>query len=84
MKQKFNHSEQANITHKRGVNNLKIYVSEILHLDIKLDSFIGLQSWYANKNDCKIELYFKDRIIVLEYNSVDKWKRILKLLDENI
>ncbi len=85
MDKKFEHSEKEQvITHVRYPNVLCIYINDTLHIKLILSEFIGLQSWYENKNDCRIELTFKSTRILLEYNSVNKWIQILNVLNEHI
>lgn len=66
---------------------IKIYIDKILHLSIRKEDFIGLQSWIEGEGESKeyiIEYVFKTTTIVSEYDSIDKWKSILNLLDKNI
>ena len=64
--------------------DLRIYINGILHFILEKEEFVLLQSWYMNKTDCRITIYAKTRDIALEYNSVEKWKTVLKILDENL
>jgi hypothetical protein len=48
----------------------------------KMDDFVGIQS-YINQDDVYcIELYTTNQKILLEYDHIDKWKEILKLIDQ--
>lgn len=46
--------------------------------------YIGLQSWYVSKNDFRIEIYLEGATILTEYNSLDKWKAVLKIINEQV
>lgn len=73
------------ITCKTGPVDIRIYFDEILHLHIDKTDLICIQSWYMTKTDYRIELYFKEgNPVILEYDSMEKWKSVLKLFDEHI
>lgn len=63
---------------------LKIYIKEKLHLMISTPN--GIQSWMDEDKyvPYKIELYFDNKTILLEYTRRDLWEAILDILDENI
>jgi len=63
---------------------LKVYFNESLHLTLKLDDLIGIQSWIEGDINKKyfIEYYLKDNSIQCEYNVIEKWLTILDLLDK--
>jgi len=65
-------------------NQIKILINGIIHLLIKQDQLIGVQSWILGNdhNTYWIEYTLKDREILTGYDEFDKWKTILKLLDE--
>lgn len=66
-------------------NQFKIYIDDLVHLLIKKDELIGVQSWILG-DDTRIyciEYTLKDKEILTEYNEIDKWKRILTLIDKN-
>ena len=69
---------------KSDALTLRIFINDILYLFLDKKKLIGLQSWYINEWDLKIEIYTTDRDILLEYNSLEKWKRVLALINENI
>lgn len=67
-------------------NSVRIYINNILHLKLKQDELIGIQSWmfgYGKSRKYHIELTTKTQTIELVYNLEDKWKSILDLLDKN-
>jgi len=62
-------------------NYIKIYLDDTLHVAIKQSDLIGI---HAYKNaDCTycIEYHTPTKMIVCEYNTPEKWKSILKLVD---
>lgn len=64
------------------VNNyIKIYINGILHISIKLEDYQGMQS-YIDDFYFVIEFYTKTKTIICEYDSVIKWKKILKSIDK--
>lgn len=62
-------------------NTLRIFIDNILHLSFKKDSLIGIQSWVEENKYC-IEYYLVNGSILSEYDSVVKWKLILKELSK--
>lgn len=77
--------KDSDIICKRRFYDLKIYIKQILHLHIRVDDFIGIQSWYDRMGVYYIELYFKNsNTINLEYSEENVWLKILLLFDTNI
>lgn len=64
-------------------NKVKIFFDDILHLFFIKDEFLGLQSWKTDDRYI-IEYILKTNVINCEYDSYDKWKNILKLLNEKL
>lgn len=64
--------------------DIRIYMNNILHLILIKKDFIALQSWKENDNSCKIEIYTKHKDIILEYNSIEKWNKILELINRHL
>ncbi len=62
-------------------NELSIYFDTILHIKIKLDEFVGIQSWRSG-GVFFIEYILKTNRIKSEYDTKEKWLAVLKLLDE--
>lgn len=75
------------ITAQSDPVDLRIYADGILHLYLRKAKVRGIQAWQQNKKKCaaliEITLSGGDTIL-LEYNSVDKWRAILALIDEHI
>lgn len=68
-------------------NTVKIFINDILHVVIKQDEVIGLQSWISGEKRklYHIEYYFRQNgYFYSEYDCYDKWKNILGLLNTNI
>ena len=63
----------------------KIYINDILHLAIDRSKLIGLQTWKNDTNNVSVyyvEFYFDgEKSIRSEYNEIDKFKKIMELLD---
>ena len=76
-----------NIKAIKNFSSFRIYINDILHLQLLMDNHDGLQSWHVGKNNRTyiIEFYRKKgEPILLEYDKKEKWETILKLIDENI
>ncbi len=75
------------ITCKRHFSQLKIYINDLIHLQLDMKNHDGFQSWYEGVNKLKhvIEFYRKEgEPIYTEYDEIEVWKAILELLDKNI
>jgi hypothetical protein len=69
------------------LHSLKIYISDLLHFNLLLTEYTGMQSWIAGtkKKRFYIEFYLKGReSITLEYEKQEIWKSILEELDKNL
>lgn len=62
---------------------IKIFFDDVLHLRFNKDKLLGFQSWVYDEKFI-IEYYLVGGSIETEYNNKEKWKKILKLLDENL
>ena len=77
----YKHSKEAEITCKSDPNDVRIFINGILHFYILRDEIVSFQSWYISKTCCQIKIYTKSKNILLEYNSVEKWKEVLSIFD---
>lgn len=70
----------------RDHRDLRIYIDNHLHFHLILKNYVGMQSWLEDSKKAMycIEIYTTDTTILLEYDNVDTWTKILKLFDENI
>lgn len=71
----------------RDYYSLRIYINDILHVEIRMENHDGVQSWYegSRKRMYFIEFYRKEGDpILLGYDEVENWKAVLKLIDANI
>jgi hypothetical protein len=65
----------------------KIYIDDLLHLEIRMANHDGMQSWLDGS---KTHMYFiqfyrkQGSPILLEYDNIEIWKAILKIIDEKI
>lgn len=75
-----------NYNSKSEGNSLKIYIDNIPHLIIKVKDLIGIQSWTLSRDNLYyIEFYFKDGSdFYSEYDDIERWKEILRILDDKI
>lgn len=72
------------ITKKISGKSIKIYINNILHIAIPKSNTILLQSWYEDEGCYKIEIQAGDYSDWYMYEDYNMWKRILKLLDEEL
>ena len=66
---------------KLSNNQLRIYIDGLIHVNIRLDELVGIQSWEQG-GLCYIEFYLKTTFIKCEYNKPELWKEILKVLED--
>jgi hypothetical protein len=59
---------------------IRIYVNELIHVLIKRDEFVGIQSWGDGGGKWCIAFYTKTGIITTEQDSREKWESILRAL----
>lgn len=70
------------VTSKREENRATIYIDDIPHLILTIDMVVGFQSWmsydYSKVDRFIIEIYITHGgPVLLEYNTIEKWKEIL-------
>ncbi len=70
---------EITIDFKKG--KLRIYINGILHLSIHHPNY-QIQSWKEAKDWYIIVFYTEMGEIQCEYDDVEKWKQILRLVDE--
>jgi hypothetical protein len=65
-------------------NALRIYCNGVPHVALRRSELIGFQAWKLGTDCIKycIEFYTKTGDICCEYDTEEKWKTILKLLDD--
>lgn len=73
-----------NATVRVKENVLKVYIEFVLHLRVLYSDIKGVQSWQDSNGFYYIEFYVEgsNQLVELEYDDKEKWKQILKLLDE--
>ena len=75
------------ITAYRDWQCLRLYINDLLHLELRMENHDGMQSWYEgsfNSTYC-IEFYRKEgNPILLQYDEKETWKTILQILNEKI
>jgi len=62
-------------------DEVKIFINDILHLSFK-EKILSLQSWNEQNKFWKIEIKTKHTSVLVEYDSEEKWKQILGLLNK--
>lgn len=62
----------------------KILINGLPHVCIETDQFVGFNSSMDSDTKCYIEFITKTNIFTTEYDSVDKWKAVLKELNDSL
>lgn len=62
----------------------KVLIDDFPHVVIDRKEFIGFSAYTDCESLSVIEFTTKTNIIKTEYDSVDKWKKILTALNENL
>ena len=72
------------IKNESGATDVCISINDVPDLKFLKNKYIGLQAWYESETCYKIEIILKKGKILTEYNSLEKWKTILKLIHEEL
>jgi len=72
------------ITARGEPGDLYIFINGILHIHINKKKYGGLQAWYINDGDYKIEILTRAGKLLIEYNSRSKWEKVLELIYKNL
>lgn len=66
--------------------DLRIYINDLLHFQYLKKDYLSLQTYYIGrkKRMYHIDIYLKGKTILLTYDLEDTWKKIIKILDDNI
>lgn len=64
--------------------SVRIYINGSLHIMFKQDELISIQSWVESTNLFFIEIQLKGATMKCEYDSAERWTKILNLLDETL
>lgn len=62
-------------------DEVKIFINDILHLSFK-EKIFAIQSWNEQNKFWKIEIKTKHTSTLVEYDSFEKQKQILELLNK--
>lgn len=62
----------------------KVFIDGVIHVCIDRNQFIGVVSWYDCETQCSIKWITKTNNIKTEYDSVEKWKQVLKAINDNL
>lgn len=60
--------------------DIKIFIDDLLHLAVKRQGLIGIQSWVAGTNFYIIEFQIGEDSIIAEYERKEVWEEILREL----
>lgn len=73
------------VTHSKRYKRFSIYINGILHLNLRIDNYVALQSWFEIDELYMIEITLKEgKPILCEYASEELWKKILNVFDKNL
>lgn len=67
-----------------GYYYFKVLIDDIPHVVVETKELKGFHSWNDTENHYCIEWVTKTNKFKTEYDSMDKWKQILKALNESI
>lgn len=62
----------------------KVLIDGLPHVVIEASDFKGFHAWNDTETDCSIEWVTKTNRFRTSYDSVQKWKEILKELNEKL
>lgn len=75
-----------NITYDNGLDDIKIYINDILHLFLKKEQIVGIRSWYISLDKDPdpffIDILFTNNIIHIQYDTREKWLKILEIINK--
>lgn len=73
------------ITHTITYKILTLYFENISHIQFDRTTVDGYQSWSYFNGVWSIEILFKSgSVLLLEYDSKDKWIKVLDILSKNL
>lgn len=61
---------------------IKVYINGKLHLSVRKDELVGLQSWIEGEGCWCIDWELKDKTIYCEYSDIQIWSDILSEADK--
>lgn len=73
--------EVCDITSSSKGEYIKIYINEIIHLSL-IQEGLQIHSYKKQKDWYCIEFLTIKGLIIADYNNIEKWKSILKIIDE--
>jgi len=72
------------VTVEVGHYYFKVFIDGVIHVCIDRKQFTGITSWYDCETQCSIEWITKTNRFKTEYDSVEKWKQVLKAINDNL
>ena len=60
----------------------KVLIEGLPHVTVEAKDFKGFTSWNDSETHCSIEWVTRTNKFKTKYDSIDKWKEILKALNE--
>lgn len=72
------------VTIETGHYYFKVLIDGWPHVVIQTEEFKGFHSWNDTDTDCSIEWITKTNRFKTSYDNIEKWKEILKALNENL
>lgn len=67
---------------KTSFNTIRILINDVLHVALKKDEFVGVQTWIEGTGKWCIEYHLKTTSILTEQDSKEKWEAIIKELEK--
>lgn len=76
--------KKMKITIEQGHYYFKILINGMPHVVIEKKEFKGFHAWNDTESDCSIEWITKTNRFKTTYDSIQKWKQLLSVLNENL
>lgn len=67
---------------KQDFYKTKVLINGLPHISIETKDYVGFNSWCDSDNDCSIGFITKTNKFVVEYDTKEKWIKILKALNQ--
>jgi len=77
----------AQITAKRDLRALRIFINDLLHLEVIMEGYSGLHAWQEGTSRCVYKIEFhreRGKNVVCEYEDRSVWEQVLRAVEKNL
>lgn len=77
----------AQVTAKRDLRALRVFINDLLHLEVLMEGYSGLCSWQEGTSRCVYKIEFhRDRgnSLLCEYEDRGLWEQVLRAVEKNL